>query len=531
MRTIYGIQFQVKPRPDQTPSECIGELRQLAAAWVTKKYRRVWNVEVMPPFDGNRLGPLSNHWVTSNHECYNDCELVSLEWGHPDDKDDSVAWITTCMFARDAEAIYAAVSVALTSARFVVRPTRYVLGRPGIVWETLTHCECIVGGQRVPVTHQVVTQTGLDEFVHGTLLAKERALPVILISPDAWTERPVAQPDVLQKAVAGFAQVAVLSDKRVAFRLTDKLGKELTCFDGAVRVYWPGFTLMDYPFMHPLYLGRSIRFHRLHGRELKTHLFRVLAGMSAFRVGELGPILGIRRNVKAHQDAQVAKLRYQVTSGTAENSELLAELEKALAANEALIKERDDLAERNELLGEELKVQKANWATFEQSRDQTSTEQDIAPDSSAGTVEFENTYAAYQKAKTDFTGPLVFLDSAGKSARKSPFKNARQVYATFETLCLVAMEWQENKGKLGRSFKDALKAQGVDVHQVSQTSKGKYSEEYKFTYNDQHLFFGEHTTLGAGQPDTCLSIHWHRDEKNYVVAIGHCGRHLANTKA
>ncbi len=182
MRTIYGIQFQVKPRPDQTPAECIGELRQLAAAWVAKKYRQVWNAEVMPPFDGNRLGPLSNHWVASNHECYNDCELVSLEWGHPDDKDDSVAWITACLFARDAEAVYAAVSVALTSARFVVRPTRYVLGRPGIVWETLTRCECIVGGQRIPITHQVIAQAGLDDFVNGVLLAKERALPVIVIS-------------------------------------------------------------------------------------------------------------------------------------------------------------------------------------------------------------------------------------------------------------------------------------------------------------------------------------------------------------
>lgn len=531
MRTIYGIQFQVKPGADQTPAECIGELRQLAAAWVAEKYRRSWNIEVMPPFDGNRLGPLSNHWITSNHECYNDCELVTLEWGHPDDKDDSVAWITTCLFARDAEVVHAAVSIALTSARFVVRPTRYVLGRPGIVWETLTRCECIAGGQRIPVTHQTIAHAGLDDFVRDVLLAKERALPVIVISPDVWTERPVVQADVLQKAVAGFALVAVLSDKRVAFRLTDKLGKELTCFDGAVRIYWPSFTLTDPPFMHPLYLGRSIRFHRLHGRELKTHLFRVLAGMSAFRAGELGPILAIRRKVKAHQDAQVAKLRHQVASGTAENSELLAELEKVIAANEALIKEKDDLAERNELLSEELKAQKANWATFEQFRDQADTEQDIAPDSPLGTGEFENVYAAYQRAETDFGGTLVFLESAEESAKRSPFKNARRVYDTLEALCLVAMEWKENEGRLGRSFKDALKAGGIDVHQISQTSKGRYAEEYKFMYKGQRLFFGEHTTLGAGPPDTCLSIHWYRDEKDHVVVIGHCGRHLANTKA
>jgi FtsZ-binding cell division protein ZapB len=371
----------------------------------------------------------------------------------------------------------------------------------------------------------------LDDFVNDVLLAKERALPVIVVSPDVWTERPVVQPDALQKAVAGFAQVAVLSDKRVAFRLTDKIGKELTCFDGAVRVYWPDFTLADDPFMHPLYLGRSIKFHRLHGRELETYLFRLLAGMSAFRAGELGPIMAIRRKVKAYQDAQVAKLRREVASGTAENSDLLAELEKAIGTIETLAKERDDLAERNELLSDELKVQKANWATFEQFKDQTETEQDIAPDSTARTVEFENTYAAYQKAKDDFTGPLVFLDSAEESAKESPFKNARRVYETLEALCLVAMEWKENKGKLGRSFKDALKAERVDVHQVSLTSKGKWEDDYKFLYKGQRLFFGEHTTIGAGQPDKCLSIHWYRDEDSYIVVVGYCGKHLANTKA
>jgi len=253
--------------------------------------------------------------------------------------------------------------------------------------------------------------------------------------------------------------------------------------------------------------------------------------MSGFRAGELGPISGIRRKAKAHQDALLTRLRSEVVAGTAENGELLAELEKAICRIETLTKERDDLAKRNELLHDELKTQKANWATYEQFRDQADAEQDIAPDSATGIREFANAHEAYQRAKADFSGPLLFLESAEESVKNSPFKNTRRLYETLEALWLVATQWKESEGRLGKSFKDALKEEGVDVHPVSQTSKGKWEDDYRFVYKGRRLFFEEHTTIGAGQPDKCLSIHWYRDESDFVLVIGHCGRHLANTKA
>ena len=298
MRTVYGIQFQVKPASGESPTECLGGLRLLTASWVAQKYRRAWAISgVIPAFDGGRIEPKEGHWIVSSHECYKDCELVSLEWGHPAENDDSVVWITTCAFARNGEAIHAAVTVRLSSVKFIVRPMRFILGRPGIVWETLTRYDCSVGGQRIPVNHQVLRPVEVGDFVEHDLFAEERALPVIVVSPVIWTGAPAVQPDVLQKALAGFARVMLLADRWAAFKLTDKVGKELTCFDGAVRVYWPGFRPTDPPFRHPLYLGDSIKYHRDEGRELKTHLFRVFAGMSAFRAGELGPIWTVRRNI------------------------------------------------------------------------------------------------------------------------------------------------------------------------------------------------------------------------------------------
>jgi len=172
------------------------------------------------------------------------------------------------------------------------------------------------------------------------------------------------------------------------------------------------------------------------------------------------------------QGALLTRLRSEVVAETAENSELLTELEKAICTIETLTKERDDLAERNELLNDELKTQKANWATYEQFRDQVGAEQDIGPDSAIGIRKFANAHEAYQRAKADFGGPLLSLESAEESAQNSPFKSTRRLCETFEALCPVAMEWKEGKGRLGRSLKDALKAEALIFTMSRRQAKG-----------------------------------------------------------
>ena len=533
MRTIYGIQFQVKPRTDQSSAECIGELRQLAAAWVAGKYRRAWNVEVMPLFDARRLDPIAGHWVVSDHECHDECELVSLEWGHPDDRDDSIAWVTSCVFARNCDAVHAAISIRLSSARFIVRPTRYALGRPKIVSDVLTAFSCTIGGQEVPTTHTVLRAPDVAGFVDTVLASKDRALPVIVVSPDVWTEKPVVNTTVLQTTLVGFGQVVLLVDKWAAFKLTDKIGRELTCFDGAVRIYWPGFSPTDRPFIHPLYLGRSIKHHRNYGRELKSHLFRMFAGMSAFRAGELGPILTVRRQIESLQENAIVHLREQMKAGTAENEQLLAELERQLQENEKVTKERDDLSFKVEELTEELERQRANWALYEQYTTPQATQYEFTPDdSSKQQVVVTSVQDAVEKAECDFVDTIVFIEGAKNSAKDSPFQSPELVYHLFEALNELCLKWKQ-EGKLGETWKMALTGRGFEYKpDISETAKGSFKADYTFMYKGKKLLFGEHVTFGVGQdPQKCLSVHWHRDNASKIIAIGHCGKHLANTKA
>ena len=81
------------------------------------------------------------------------------------------------------------------------------------------------------------------------------------------------------------------------------------------------------------------------------------------------------------------------------------------------------------------------------------------------------------------------------------------------------------------SWNAALSEFGFDLRdQVSQTSKSKFGDEYRFFHKGHKQLFEKHITVGAKQADTCCSVHWFRDDDELVLAIGHCGRHLTNTR-
>lgn len=142
----------------------------------------------------------------------------------------------------------------------------------------------------------------------------------------------------------------------------------------------------------------------------------------------------------------------------------------------------------------------------------------------AGTI-----WEVVQQAREIFRENLVFLDSAMKSAANSPYLQPDRVGLLFQTLDELVQSWRKD-GRVEGSWKMAFKKYGFDYKpHISQTAEGKYGSEYEFIYKGRHHLFGEHVTLGGGQPDTCMSVHWIRDKKDKRIVIGWCGRHLTNT--
>jgi hypothetical protein len=226
----------------------------------------------------------------------------------------------------------------------------------------------------------------LRGFDDGEALAAEiahpaRTVPVVVVS--TYEDQPALQElDVkLAEDLAGLANVVRIDDE-ASWALTDQLGDVFACYWGAVRVYWPGFSVKDDRLLHPLWtrdrLGspgeESWQTRERFRAQLRTIVFRA-AALSVTRPREIDEI----RDAAARRD--IAEIRQRASS--LEEYEVLADLYS---------KENDELRAERLGLRDELDTLKAQVVKLEgdrralvghlqASRNQTIEEEtaDIAP--------------------------------------------------------------------------------------------------------------------------------------------------------
>ena len=106
-----------------------------------------------------------------------------------------------------------------------------------------------------------------DEEAYGRftdlLHASERRLPVVVLSQQTSREADAAyaiKPDVMARALQGLAHVVALPASQATW-LSDEVGRDLSVFRGAIRVYMPGFHAHAEKHDHSLYLPDRIETH------------------------------------------------------------------------------------------------------------------------------------------------------------------------------------------------------------------------------------------------------------------------------
>lgn len=144
---------------------------------------------------------------------------------------------------------------------------------------------------------------------------------------------------------------------------------------------------------------------------------------------------------------------------------------------------------------------------------------------------FRTVAEALAAAEREFLGDprsrVRVTDQARASAEDSPFLRPDQVFAFFEALDKVARGWASNL--LGRPFNDAMRDYSFGDEPISSTAMNRYKRHYQVPWNGRKHLMGSHWTIGARDANTCLSIHWYRDEDQRLIVVGHCGAHLPNT--
>ena len=120
-------------------------------------------------------------------------------------------------------------------------------GAPGLWQPTPTETQCA----RREVSC-VVVSTGEDVRRLEAFLGAPRDQPVVLLTRVPGGEEPVLAPERVRRIVGPGVRIYFVVSERALMRLRRLLGERLAVTEGAVRVWWPGFTRHSDPEDHPL---------------------------------------------------------------------------------------------------------------------------------------------------------------------------------------------------------------------------------------------------------------------------------------
>lgn len=504
-RLVYACRFDV---PGAVAWDTL--VRPQYQGWIAERYRKAFDASVNPDFaTGEIKGNVPLGHLLNIRRFQSDDTATEIEWSFPGEQ--GLIWRNIVRIAQISDRCVVEHRIEISSAEYLVSPAGYSLGAPAVIRD-LCRNDVFVGEMYIRATVYPLKMEGIEQFL-DLLSAKQRRLPVVFLTPFANGEPCYIDPRALARNLAGVAIVTEADTPETTRALSDRIGR-LGCYDGGIRIYWPGFKSDDDLRRHPLMLASKIA---LSGTESAARTIeRTIFSVAAFRFAPDPRISGIISKSEAAARAERAQEAVSQGDGTWEQYalEMSEQLDVAKSELEELRAENENLRANQDVL----------FAFSEQADDDEIAQESVAREPASVTE-------AVKFAESDCPN-LVFLESSFASADDSPFKRPGEIYGALSTMNKTAEVWDRNQG--GGDLRLMLKNAGLGKRVsnfISQTTRGKWASEYTFSYEGKDILFEWHVTLGAGAADTCASIHFYPDVTKGKLVVGHVGRHLTNTKA
>ncbi|MDB4909137.1 MAG: hypothetical protein JWO05_3921 [Gemmatimonadetes bacterium] len=444
-------------------------------------------------------------------------QLIDFTWRHPHANDRAISWSTRVTFAVLPSRTYVSIRVSNTGPA-LGHPGCLPTTRPRLLISLAERFTLFERGVRVSMAPLPLSETDIASFVRYELYDPKRRYPIALLSPDAHGNF-VLDPLQFGRDLLGLAKTYVAMTPESTFALTDELGRrELSCFQGALRIYFPEFTRSADPFRHPLLLPRRLAISRE-----RLRLAQALSALTIRRFDEEPSITVLRDEraiaLEAKREVLVVELASAHAAAKArQDYEHLADLYSR--ENETLQREVESLHEQLQELSH--KVAGLQFALSRQS------EGSMEPLEDEFEFEPEDVLDSVEQAAALYGAHLLVLATAGESAQQSPFARPREVLNALRMLSEVAA--LVNEVALGRPLREEFAARGLDYRGgIARTTSKKLRRQYLFTDGEFEYPCEEHLCLGSGSydPADCLRIYINtklRPGGRFVV--GHVGRHL-----
>jgi hypothetical protein len=518
MRDVYAAMFELGRRDEPV----VGLLEAGAATvlrWVGDRYR-------MPAPEDVTAGSLQSgndraDWATQTVEG-DPRRLWELLWRQHDEHDQGLVWRIGVTIADTGSRPVATVRLALESVDLRIAPFRFDLGRPGVIPRLASAPGAILDGRPLQPTAVRLLSDHIDPFVE-MLLDPDRRLPVVAISPARETGRALVDVDRVADRLIGLAHVVSLETMAATWELSDRVTTVFSVYQGAVRTYWPGLTLEDDPYRHPLWLPDRVRLFESGPTPVAARLERLLTDVALARV----PVESLGRHLRAARDARtvarLAEMQEQLaTPVRGEPDEAwLAELDDALGQIGTVTAANQALHDENESLRDEVERLQRSFADYAAALRTSGVDARQEPGSDQP---IDSVLGATRRA-AESCPHLYFLDEAFDGAGRSGYPQPERVYDALLAVESVARGWAENT--LGTGFPQAFERLGYEYQDNVGMASAQWPGEYARQYRGRQYMLGPHLGLGRGtSADNIARIYWFLDEERKLFVVGHVGRHL-----
>jgi hypothetical protein len=511
MLTIYATHL---PLPPQLGPKALDQALAAVVSWLQDRF----GLTPSPLSGGShRADDLVIEWETLFGDAGG---LVGFVVDQADSDDPTWRWCTKIDIGVESGEAWLRVRLGLFTPRegLVTRP-KVAPHRPPVVRRVVDRMDIRVDGRRIgePWVLSVPQVPGYVKF----LTSPDRRLPVLAIAHDAEGE-PFLDRARAADRLLGLAHVVEI-DLQSSYAVTDAIGKTLSCYSGAVRMYWPGFAVGDDPYFHRAFVGGSLAYL---GREgMGTELFDTLGRLSALSIAEPN----LRRRLLREQYLQDTAALH---AAPAEPAGLATVDHDAWAALSA---DHERQQRRIALLEDELVTAREQAEALRAERDPEGglRSADLAtvvgPDRPPTRAEApapatpESVLDAVCMAR-ERCPHLVILDEALASAAASTYEDPERVLANLLLMEQIGDDWES--GELPNGPHEAFVQRCSGYHPELHSAQLPHLAAYRRAFDGQEITLGPHIARGHGAETAVLRIYWCFDDASRRLVVGHVGGHL-----
>lgn len=436
-----------------------------------------------------------------------------------------------------------AIGVRLYQVRRTVDAPAPVSGVPKVVATIASELGIHDAGIVLSSHAQVLQGRAGGEALLRMLLNTGRRQPVIVISNHLDVDMKASCDRLAERLVAA-AHVVTIDNKAADF-LMQHIGRDVSVYGSAIRLYRPGFDEHSDPALNRLWTYKGNHFSpriaddiaeetlaiSVQSEDIEHRVPSFASIRNAVSAATLNRLMKRTEQVastaeeeRARQEALRTQLESELSTAKARIAELEEENGSLVDELELALQERTDALDENRRLRH--KLTSLQEFSYREELDNQNSQEVCYPDT-------------WDELETWITqvceDRVVLLPQAIKAARDSPFRDVPLAYKALELLAnhyIPLRTRQEDDDEPKKSFDRALAELGLECTPVgTATSDRRYKKDYRRLHEGREITLDMHLKRGAGfDPASIFRLYFCYDAARSRVIVGHLPTHLTNRK-